>query len=190
MDSQGHYIPSRILDIDLDASIVMFDEKKKQHDIVYYGHQLSNDYAVESLLGDDTTGENYSKKGDNELIRIELGKVSPKVKYMVVILNIYQYMGRSKESLVFDNIPSATMNIYSSDMKVDTSTKINQLKMFAEYKIDNNPEFIGKSALVLGTFIRTRVGNSWKFTASGIMTGEKNIQSMIEGSVKKALAEL
>ena len=190
VDSQGHYIPSRILDIDLDASIVMFDEKKKQHDIVYYGHKQSNDYAVESLLGDDTTGENYSKKGDNELIRIELGKVSPKVKYMVVILNIYQHMGRSKESLVFDNIPSATMNIYSSDMKVDTSTKINQLKMFAEYKIDNNPEFIGKSALVLGTFIRTRVGNSWKFTASGIMTGEKNIQSMIEGSVKKALAEL
>lgn len=193
VDNPGHFIPDTQLDIDLDASVVMFDEKKKQYDIVYYGHQTSNDGSVASLLGDDLTGTNANKKGaegDNELIRIELGKVSPNVKYMTVILNIYQHLGRDEKALVFDHIPSATMNIYSSDMKVSDSKKINQLKTFAEYQIDNNPDFIGKKALVLGTFIRTGEGNSWKFTASGEMTTEKSIQDMIKGSVKKALKEL
>lgn len=193
VDNPGYFQPDKILDIDLDASIVMFDDKKKQYDIVYYGHQTSKDKSVASLLGDDLTGTRAYKNdasGDNELIRMELGKVSAKVKYMTVILNIYQHLGRNSRALVFDHIPSATMKIYSSDMKVTDSTKINQLKTFAEYQIDNNPEFIGKKALVLGTFIRTGEGNSWKFTASGIMTDENNIQDMIKGSIKEALRDL
>ena len=189
-DSKGYIVPSKELDIDLDASIVMFDENKVEYDLVYYGHQRSDDGSISSLLGDDTTGRSKGCGEDNELIRIELEKVSPRIKYMTVILNVYQHSGRDEKTLVFDHIPSASMNIYSSDVKVDSSTKINQLRMFAEYKIDNNTDFIGKRALVLGTFIRVGKGNSWKFTASGIMTGEKCIRDMINGSVKRALTEL
>lgn len=190
VDNAGRYQPDKHLDIDLDASVVMFDEKKKQYDIVYYGHQTSKDSSVASLLGDDLTGKDNNSKGDNELIRMELGKVAPEVKYMTVILNIYQHLGRDQRALVFDHIPSATMKIYSSDMKVTDSKKINQLKTFADFQIDNNPDFIGKKALVLGTFVRTGAGNSWKFSLSGTMTTEEGIQEMIKGSIKAALKEL
>lgn len=189
VDNPGTFRHDKQLDIDLDASVVMFDKSKKQYDIVYYGHQTSKDGSVASLLGDDLTGKNNSK-GDNELIRMELGKVAPEVKYMTVILNIYQHMGRDSRALVFDHIPSATMKIYSSDMKVTDSNKINQLKTFADFQIDNNPDFIGKKALVLGTFVRTGEGNSWKFSLSGAMTTEEGIQEMIKGSIKAALKEL
>ena len=75
-------------------------------------------------------------------------------------------------------------------MKVTDSNKINQLKTFADFQIDNNPDFIGKKALVLGTFVRTGEGNSWKFSLSGAMTTEEGIQEMIKGSIKAALKEL
>lgn len=154
-------------DVDLDASICVYNSNKKLIDTVYFGNQTSKDGSMKTL-GDDTTGLNKRGEGsDNETLIINLHQVNPDTKYLVIILNSYRHDK-------FDALPYARMRIYDVN------------KEFANYQIDNNPEFAGKEALVLGVFERVD-GARWNFRASGVSTGERSISEIANGSAKDAI---
>ena len=154
-------------EVDLDASICVYDTHKTLIDTVYFGHKVSKDGSMKTL-GDDTTGLNKQGEGsDNETLIIDLHKVDPGTKYLVVILNSYRHDK-------FDALPYARMRIYDVN------------KEFANYQIDNNPEFAGKEALVLGVFERVD-GGRWNFKASGVSTSEKSVSEIANGSAKRAI---
>lgn len=154
-------------EVDLDASICVYDGRKNLIDTVYFGHKISKDGSMKTL-GDDTTGLNKQGEGsDNETLIINLHQVDPETKYLVVILNSYRHDK-------FDALPYARMRIYDVN------------KEFANYQIDNNPEFAGKEALVLGVFERID-GARWNFKASGISTSERSVSEIANGSAKKAI---
>lgn len=160
--------------VDLDSSLVCYTKNKQIADIIYYGNRV-NSYCKH--YGDDVTGGGR-KDVDNEIIRIDLDRVTSNVEYIAVILNSYSHDK-------FDEIPYVQMSIYGSDSR---NAGKNKLETFAEYKIDNNPEFAGKEGLILGIFYRT--GDSWSFKAIGTATEDKSIFSMAEKSVMKALMSI
>lgn len=179
----------KTLNIDLDSSVLIYNKNKELLETIYYCNKLSKDGAIKHY-GDDLNGstlDNLDK--DNEIIRIDINKLSKDISYIVVILNIYQHMDRGEECLVFDKIPFAEMKIYSSNSSIISEPDIKQLKTFANFKIDNNPDFEGKKALVLGAFVKKR-GACWEFVTSGEMTNEMSISQMISGSVKKFISSL
>lgn len=169
--TEDHY-ETKVLgkkEVDLDASICVYDENKNLIDTVYFSNKVSFDGSMKTL-GDDTTGVNKKGEGkDNETLIIDLHKVSERVKYLVIILNSYRHDK-------FDELPYARMRIYDDN------------KVFADYKIDNNPEFAGKEALVLGVFKRnSKNPGLWEFEASGVATTERSIPEIARGSAKNAI---
>lgn len=171
------YNPVQVKDVDLDSSLICYGKDYKVRDIIYYGNKI-NSYCKH--YGDDVHGGG-NKDTDNEIIRIDLDNVVPEVEAIAVILNSYSHDR-------FDDIPYVQMRIYGSDMRDFTGNKINNLKTFAEYKIDNNPEFKNKEALVLGVFYRS--GSSWDFKAVGESTKEQSIQTMARGSALRAVKSI
>lgn len=159
-----------IENVDLDASILMYDSDCRRVDVVYYGHKVSNCGSI-SHSGDDVTGDLEDDEDDNETISIDLDRVNQKVKFLVVILNSYRHHK-------FDKIPYAGLRIYTGKAgKPD--------EVLAAYKVGNNPEFKGKEAMVLGYFYRTDSG--WEFKAAGTSTSERSIAEMADGSAKSLI---
>ena len=154
--------------VDLDASILLYDENYNNFDVVYFGHKVSNCGAI-SHSGDDLTGdEGYPDEDDNEVISIDLDKINPRAKYLVAILNSYKHQ-------TFDEIPYAGLRIFTgkNPNKVD--------EVLAAYKLEGVPEFKGKEAIVLGYFYKTKSG-WWDFKADGTTSKEKSIGSISRGS--------
>ena len=164
--------------VDLDASICIYNSQKRPIDLLYYGHLQTGGGSLWHS-SDDLTGSNdaESEKGDNETMTIDFTKLPEDYCYMVVILNSYRHHK-------FDKIPYAQMNIYETD-KGRSGAKS---KLFAEYRLDNNPEFKGKEALVLGAFYKKN-GN-WEFKACGESTTETSITSIRDGSAKRFIKNL
>ena len=63
-------------DIDLDASVILFDENKQVVDVVYFGQLRSKDGSIVHS-GDNLTG---AGDGDDEVIRVNLNQVPSHVK--------------------------------------------------------------------------------------------------------------
>ena len=77
-------VPGR--DIDLDSSVLVFDENKKCIDNVYFGKLCGKGIKH---LGDDRTGKDKKSDTDNEQILIDLDKVDSKAKYLVFTVNSF-----------------------------------------------------------------------------------------------------
>lgn len=166
-DSQSGSIES----VDLDASLLMYNEKYKLVDSVYYAHKTSVDGAIHHS-GDDLHGTGGDEEEeDNETISMSLDSVSPKVQYIVAILNSYRHHK-------FDQIPYMKLRIYTGKLgKPD--------EILCAYNMQNEPSFNGKEAVVLGFFYRSEAG--WKFKASGFTTKENCIQTISTGSAIKVI---
>ena len=167
--TEGHYEDVVVghKDVDLDSSVCIYDSSKTLLETVYFGHKNSNDRSIRHL-GDDMTGSDHHGEGsDNETIIIDLSKTSATTKHLVIILNSYRHDK-------FDQLPYAEMRIYNDN------------KVFADYKIANNPEFYDKEALVLGVFTKSDSG-LWSFRAVGTSTNERSVQEIASGSAKRAL---
>ena len=144
-------------DIDLDSAVAMYDSAGKVVETVYFGNRYSGDGSIHHL-GDDRTGSNaQGEDGDNETIRVDLGKVKERVKFLAVILNSY-----SGET--FDEVPCIRFRIYDKD------------KVFADLALENCPEYSGKTTMVIGVFRRTGDG-LWKFEAIGTASKDSSISS-------------
>ena len=73
-------------DIDLDASCLMFDQKKELVEMVYYGRLRSIDGAI-IHTGDNLTGEG---EGDDEVIKVDLTILPAKIQYLAFTINSFR----------------------------------------------------------------------------------------------------
>jgi tellurium resistance protein TerZ len=89
--------------IDLDASVVMFNDKNKAVDVVYFGQLKSKDGSI-THTGDNRTGDG---DGDDEQIIVDLDKIPATVKSLV--FTVSSYTGQT-----FDSVANAYCRIVDS----------------------------------------------------------------------------
>jgi len=156
------------LDVDIDLSCLMVDANGKLVDGLWsplynpqgfknnglpVGKEMSFDKALKSA-GDDTEGDKGGDDGlDNEIISVDLNKVSTNTDQIFFFLNIY-----SPSDIDFLKIPYAAIRMYEG-----TPTKVNEV--FAKYDVAKEAQFAGKRALVMGKLYRH--DGDWKFAAIG-----------------------
>ena len=156
------------VDVDVDLSCVMADENGEFVDALYSplykpeflaryglprGKEVSLDGALKSA-GDDTEGDKGGDDGlDNEIISVDLSRVSQETSQIFFFLNIY-----SPKTIDFQKIPYAAIRMYEG-----TPTKVNEV--FAKYDVAKESQFAGKRALVMGKLYRRN--GEWKFAAIG-----------------------
>ena len=168
-------LSTTIVDVDLDLSCLMFDEEGKAVDHIWSplynlssvklpkGKLDSVDHALHHT-GDDLTGDQDGDDGlDNEIITVDLARVSSNVNSIVFFLNIYNnndYQGD------FSGIPYASIRMYEG-----TATKVNEV--FAQYDVATKTDCVGKRALVMGKLYRRN--GEWKFAAIGDAFEDRSI---------------
>ncbi len=149
--------------VDLDASVSMFSLEKKHLDTIYYGNLQSFDDAIRHS-GDDRKGdEGKDDEQDNEIIEMNLRKISPEVHTLVFYLNCYN--GKD-----FSNIPYSKIRIYEGTRQAIQS-------VLATYNLSSMPEFKGYVSMIMGKLVRT--ADNWKFLAIGEPCPTKKIKDTI-----------
>lgn len=73
-------------EIDLDASVILFDDQKNPIDVVFFNKLKSDDGAI-IHTGDNLTGEG---EGDDESIIVNLHELNPSVTGLVFTVNSFQ----------------------------------------------------------------------------------------------------
>lgn len=73
-------------DIDLDASVVVFDANRQPIDAIYFGKLRSDDGAI-LHTGDNLTGEG---DGDDESVKVDLDGLNPAAETLVFFVNSYR----------------------------------------------------------------------------------------------------
>lgn len=174
-------LSSTIVDVDLDLSCLMFDAEGKTIDHIYSplycfgdrnvglpnGKLDSFDRALHHT-GDDLQGDQNGDDGlDNEIITVDLTRVSAQTNSIVFFLNIYNNNDFSGD---FSEIPYASIRMYEG-----TATKVNSV--FAQYDVATKNNCRGMRALVMGKLYRRN--GDWKFAAIGDAFEDKNIVKTI-----------
>lgn len=170
-------LSSSVVDVDLDLSCLMFDAEGKPIDHIYSplyrfgdrnvglpnGKVDSVDHALHHT-GDDTQGDQNGDDGlDNEIITVDLNKVSSQTNSIVFFLNIYN---NNEFSGDFSEIPYASIRMYEG-----TATKVHSV--FAQYDVATKDNCRGMRALVMGKLYRRN--GEWKFAAIGDAFEDRNI---------------
>ena len=179
-------LSSSVVDVDLDLSCLMFDAEGKPIDHIYSplyrfgdrnvglpnGKVDSVDHALHHT-GDDTQGDQNGDDGlDNEIITVDLNKVSSQTNSIVFFLNIYN---NNEFSGDFSEIPYESIRMYEG-----TATKVHSV--FAHYDVATKDNCRGMRALVMGKLYRRN--GEWKFAAIGDAFEDRNIVQTI-GRVMK-----
>ncbi len=165
------FVPDMNESVDLDASLLLYDDNKSLVDTVYFGHKRSNDGAI-SHSGDDLHGTAGSEReADNETISIDLTRVTSRTKFIVAILNSYRHHK-------FDEIPYMKLRIY-------TGRAGRPDEVLCAYNLENDSTFKGKEAMVLGYFYRS--GDGWKFKADGTTSKETSISAIAQGTALEVI---
>lgn len=155
-----------MVDVDLDLSCILFNSEGKLYDYIYsplykkdflehFGLQPGKLISLDGALrhtGDDTTGDQDGDDGlDNEIITVDLQKISQNINRIFFFLN-----NVGKED--FSQIPFASIRMFEG-----TPERVN--KVFATYNISADPVYKGKNALVMGELYKHK--DIWKFNAIG-----------------------
>ena len=174
-------------DVDLYLSCLMFVEdcnicdhiyspiyQFSRHNVVLpYGNSDSLDSALHHT-GDDLQGDQDGDDGlDNEIITVDLQRVTSKVNQIIFFLNIYnndEYKGD------FSEIPYASIRMFEG--KPDYPPK----QVFASYDVATKSNCHGMRALVMGKLYRRN--GEWKFAALGDAFEDKSIVNTIFRVIK------
>lgn len=160
-------LSTSVVDVDLDLSCLMFDNEGNPVDHIWsplynfrgklpQGKLDSNDYALHHT-GDDLTGDQDGDDGlDNEIITVDLNRVSGNVSSIVFFLNIYN---NNEYSGDFSGIPYASIRMFEGTP--DKAPK----QVFAQYDVATKTDCIGMRGLVMGKLYRRN--GEWKFAAIG-----------------------
>ncbi|MDE6329309.1 MAG: TerD family protein [Muribaculaceae bacterium] len=164
----------KVTDVDLDLSCVMVDANGNLVDHIYsplYRHDFLGRYGmppgkVDSVngalhhSGDDLKGDLNGDDGlDNEIITVNLDRVSPNVDQIFFFLN---NCGRED----FSQIPYASIRMYEG-----TPTRVKEV--FASYNVAAEQRYAGMTALIMGKLYRRN--GEWKFSAIGDAFPDKNL---------------
>jgi tellurium resistance protein TerD len=140
---------SKAAPIDCDASVIMLDANKKLSNLknlVYYGNLKHKSGSV-THMGDNLTGEG---DGDDEQIKVSLGKIPQDIYSLVFVVNIFDCAKRKQD---FGLISNAFIRIVNSSTGEE----------LAKFNLSEN--YAGKTALIAGEVYRHN--NEWKFGAIG-----------------------
>lgn len=164
----------KMQDVDLDLSCLMIDTDGNICDHIYsplYRTEFLQRYGlpagkVDSLdralhhSGDDLKGDQAGDDGlDNEIITVDLDRVSPRVDQIFFFLN-----NCGKED--FSKIPYASIRMYEG-----TPTHVKEI--FASYDVAASPQYAGALALIMGKLYRRN--GQWRFSAIGDAFPDRNI---------------
>lgn len=127
--------------IDLDASLVLFDEQNKEVDSVWFGQLRSKDGSI-SHSGDNRTGDG---DGDDETIKVDLQRVPANVKTLV--FTISSFRGQS-----FKKVKNAYVRL------VDAQTGVE----IAKYNLAEHGDY---TSLIVAKVYRHN--GEWKMKAIG-----------------------
>lgn len=177
----------KTIDVDLDLSCIMIDANGKICDHIYsplykpeflarYGLPLGKVDSKDKALhhsGDDLKGDEGGDDGlDNEIITVDLNKVSDNIQQIFFFLN---NCGRED----FSQIPYASIRMYEG-----TPDRVKEV--FAQYNVAAESQYRGKLALIMGKLYK-KDGN-WKFAAIGDAYEDANlcltIQRILNSYVK------
>ena len=124
----------------------------------------SNDRALHHS-GDDLKGDQDGDDGlDNEIITVDLNKISSSVEQIFFFLN-----NCGKED--FSQIPYASIRMYEG-----TPEWVKEI--FAQYDVAAESQYQGKTALIMGKLYRR--GGEWKFSAIGDAYPDGNLCETIK----------
>ena len=166
-------------DVDLDLSCVMVDKNGRLVDHIYsplyrmaflsrYGMPAGKVDSSDGALhhsGDDLKGDQAGNDGlDNEILTVDLNRVSPNVDQIFFFLN-----NCGKED--FSQIPYASIRMYEG-----TPTKVKEV--FASYDVAAEPQYRGMTALIMGKLYRRN--GEWRFSAIGDAYPDPNLCETIK----------
>lgn len=132
----------------------------RSDDIIYYGN-LTHGSGCIKHRGDNLVG-GTGKRNDDEQIAIDLKKMPPDIKKLVVVVNIYNCKLRGQH---FGMIKNCYARI------VDDATK----QEICRYNLTD--DYDGCTALIVGELYRDENGE-WQFKAVGEGTHDGNIPDM------------
>ncbi len=152
-------------DIDCDASVFLLNEDSKPIDLVYFGNlRTKNDSIIHT--GDNLTGEG---EGDDEVILVDLDKISSNVSKLLFVVNIYDCVRRNQH---FGMIQNAYIRM--NDAKNNSE--------IARYNLSD--DYRGKTALIVGLIYRH--DSTWKFSAIGEGTNDTGLNDMKKNLERRA----
>lgn len=137
--------------IDLDAGCVLMDSAGKKIDTIWF-RELESRCGSVIHSGDNLTGEG---DGDDEVIRVDLGKLPAQVEYLAFTVNSFR-------GQTFNDVDNAFCRV------VDQSNK-----ELARYKLTEQGSHTG---IVIAS-LRRNSGN-WDFTAHGFACRGRTIDDM------------
>jgi tellurium resistance protein TerZ len=172
--------------VDLDLSCIMVDDQNNLCDHLYSplyhidvlqkfglpkGKLQSSDGALRHT-GDDLKGDVGGDDGlDNEIITVDLSRISPNVSQIFFFLN-----NVGKED--FAQIPYSKIRMYEG-----TPSAVKEV--FASYNISAEAQFAGRKAIIMGKLYKK--GTEWKFNAIGDPTEDIFLGQTIHRIVKNYL---
>ena len=179
-------LSSKVLDVDLDLSCLMFDAEGQPVDHIWSplyrfgdknlglpnGKTDSRDGALHHT-GDDTEGDQNGDDGlDNEIITVDLSRVNSNINQIVFFLNIYNTQEFQGD---FSDIPYASIRMYEG-----TPTKVKEV--FAQYDVATQTTCRGMRGLVMGKLYKRN--GEWKFAAIGDAYEDRSIVNTIARVMK------
>lgn len=173
-------------DVDLDLSCVMTNANGDLVDWIYspdYNAFLQkNNYPLGKLSskdgalrhsGDDRQGDVGGDDGlDNEVITVDLTRVSPDVDKIFFFINIYLNQGQKFD---FSHIPFAKIRMYEG-----TASRVNTVHSTFDMVTDTS--YVGKGAIILAKLYKRN--NEWKFDAIGEPTNDRIFLETIQNIIK------
>ncbi len=136
-------------DFDLDASVFMLTDAGKvrsDKDFIFFNNLKSEDGSVEHM-GDSRTGEG---EGDDEVIRVDLTKVSADIAKLVFTVSIYEAETRQQN---FGMISSASIRVLNNANRNEIT------------RYDLSEDASTDTSMIFGEVYRHN--NEWKFKAVG-----------------------
>lgn len=164
IEKKGLLGGEKMVAVDLDLSVALFDSNKTLLDLVYFGQLQAKKGGIKHS-GDDTEGDVGGDDGlDNEVVSIDLSAIDSNAAQVVFILNSYKNQD-------FKDIPFASVRIYEG-----TPSRVDEI--FATYDIANDEKFAGSVAMVMGKMYRHN--GAWKFSAIGDATKDSKLEQIVK----------
>lgn len=152
---KGFFGGVKSVEIDLDASAILFDANKQPLEAVYFNQLRSKDGSV-AHTGDNLTG---AGDGDDETITVNLASVSPAVQHIVFVITSYSQQ-------TFDMVQNAFCRV------IDDAAPGNP--EIANYRLGESGRY---TAMVMAKL--SRVGGVWSFQAIGAPANGKTAHDVV-----------
>ena len=150
-------------DYDLDASVICLDANGKLTDnknVIYFGN-LKHPSGAISHQGDNLTG---AGDGDDEVIIVDLPRISSQIAKLVFVVNIYECISRKQDFAQVQNAFVRLVNMSNN-------------KEFARYNLSGK-EYVGMTGMILAEVYRHN--NEWKMAAIGDGTNVNGLGEIVK----------